>query len=626
MWTRVRDVFSGAFRDLAAVWRILVIADLAYKAIAVAVLTPLTALLLRWLLSSTGAKVVADTDIVRFFVTTRAGVVALVLGGAVLAAITALELGCLMAIGVATARGSLVNARTALAFGARRAGDVLRLTGHMVLRVIAGIVPFIAAIGLVYLALLRGHDINYFLARKPPEFLLALALGAVIAAAFAALLARTVARWALALPLLLFEGVHPRRALAVAAARSAGHRGLIVAVLALWAVLALALGAVATTVVNWLGRAAAPHLAGSLATLLLFLAGLVVVWVGFGLAVAVLNVALNALLTARLYLHAGVDGEVALPVAAAPAGLGTRRLSPRARLAVGGVALLFAASFALLATLAVRGNQPVLVIAHRGASATAPENTLAAFRLAVAEKADYVELDVQESLDGEVVVVHDSDLMKVGGSPMKIWEHNAAELRTVDIGSHKGAQYAGERVPTLAEALAVCKGTSTKVLVELKSYGHNQDLEGKVAAIVEGAGMENDCAYMSLDHHQVGRMKRLRPQWRVGVLVAKALGDLTTLGGNFLAVEARMATKRLFVRRTHRAEQDVYVWTVNDPAWMLTAMSHGVDGLITDKPAIAREVVARRAQMSDAQRVLVALLVRTGARTEALESENALRP
>jgi glycerophosphoryl diester phosphodiesterase len=113
--------------------------------------------------------------------------------------------------------------------------------------------------------------------------------------------------------------------------------------------------------------------------------------------------------------------------------------------------------------------------------------------------------------------------------------------------------------------------------------------------------------------------------WRCGVLVAKALGDLTSLDSDFLAVEARLATGRL-VRRAHRAGQDVYVWTVNDPAWMLVAMSHGADGLITNKPDLALQVVARRAQMSDAQRLLLALLIRLGARTEALEAEDALRP
>ncbi len=212
MRARTRDILAAAVRDLGAAWRIQTITDLAYKAVAIAVLTPATALFLRWLLSRTGSRAVADADVARFFVTTRPGVLALVLGGAMLAAITALELGCLMAIGLATARGTQVSARSALAFAGKRAGDILRLTGHMVLRVIAGLVPFLAAIGLGYFALLRGHDINYFLARKPPEFLIALALGATIVAALAVLLLRTIARWTLALPLLLFEDVHPRRA------------------------------------------------------------------------------------------------------------------------------------------------------------------------------------------------------------------------------------------------------------------------------------------------------------------------------------------------------------------------------------------------------------------------------
>jgi glycerophosphoryl diester phosphodiesterase len=207
---------------------------------------------------------------------------------------------------------------------------------------------------------------------------------------------------------------------------------------------------------------------------------------------------------------------------------------------------------------------------------------------------------------------------------MEIWNTPAATLRSVDLGGHAGPQFAGARVPPLAEALAVCNG-KVRVVVELKSYGHNQRLEEKVAAIVEAAGMENDCLFMSMDHTTAWKMKHLRPEWPVGVLVAKALGDVRTLGADFLAVEARMATPR-FVRRAHRAGQDVYVWTVNDPAWMLNAMSRGADGLITDRPDLAREVVAHRARLTDPQRVLVALLIRVGARTELLAAEGALQP
>ena len=286
--------------------------------------------------------------------------------------------------------------------------------------------------------------------------------------------------------------------------------------------------------------------------------------------------------------------------------------------------LLAAMGVGLFAFAVNRDQRVVVVIAHRGSSATAPENTLAAFRLAADQGTDFIELDVQESADGQVLVVHDSDLMKVGGNGTKIWEGDAATLRAVDIGSSKDPRFSAERVPTLAEALAACKHRCG-VVVELKSYGHNQQLEARVAAIVEEAGMEQDCVFMSLNHDMVHTLKALRPSWRVGLLIAKAMGDVTELDADFLAVEARMAT-RSFVRRAHRADQDVYVWTVNDPAWMLEGLSRGVDGLITDKPDLARTVIATRAQMSESQRFLVALLIRFGARTDALAALDALRP
>ena len=625
MWQRIRGVVTDVVRDLSGSWRSLAITDIAYKIVAFALLTPATLLLLRWMASRAHTRVVADTDIARFFLTTRVGVLMLIVGGAILVAITALEAACLMAIGLAGAKGTRLNARSALAFGAKKAPFVLALTWHMLVRVILGVLPFLAAIGVVYFALLRPHDINFYLAQRPPVFYVAAAIGAVILVALAALLVRTIARWALALPLVLFEGVLPRRALGESARRSSGNRWVIVAVLASWLVVGVILLNVARWLPEVLGRGLAPQLAGSLPALLLFVAVLAFLWVAVGLIVGIVNASLLALGIVRLYLRIGEPREPRVPEPVSLGRLGGPvRMSRRAIAGVAAIVVLVFVGFAMLAFMVTRSNQPVLVIAHRGASAVAPENTLAAFRLAIEQGADFVELDVQESADGEVLVVHDSDLMKIGGGPAKIWEATAAELRAVDIGSHKGPQYSGERVPTLAEALAVCKGKA-RVDVELKSYGHDQKLEERVAAIVEAAGMANDCIFMSLDHTMIARMKRLRPSWRCGVLAAKARGDLTSLHADFLAVEVRMATGR-FVRQTHRAGQDVYVWTANDPAWMLAAMSRGADGLITDKPDLAREVVARRAKLSDAQRFGLAALVRLGAHERLLDDEGNLRP
>ena len=623
MWKTAHAVLNEALSDLRRSWYSVAVADVAYKILTFALLMPAITGLLYWLRAGTSNRVMADVDIALFFLTTPLGITTLIVSLSLIATITAVEAACLSAIGLGTAQGVNLNAHSALKFGAIQSPNVLRLTAHMVLRVLLGLVPFLLVGGLAYLLLLRDYDINYYLSERPPQFLIAVSIVVVAAIAFVALLLRTIARWALALPLVLFENVHPQRALGESAKRAAGSYSLILATLAVWALVAIALVSIGTWLVQMLGRSIAPQLADSLALLIVFIAVLAVFGVALGLAVGIINLALFSLLTTRLYLHIG-GHSAGSPTSMAPYASVNRKLSTRATMVVAAVSMLTFIGIALFAFLANRDQEPVVIIAHRGASAIAPENTLAAFNLAAEQRTDFVELDVQESADGEVVVVHDSDLMKVGKNALKIWAGDAASLRAIDVGSFKDPRYATERVPTLAEALAACKNRC-RVIVELKSYGHNQQLEERVAAIVEAAGMENECVYMSLDHDMVRRMKTLRPQWRVGLLVAKAVGDLTELKADFLAVEARMATRR-FIRRAHRAGQEVYIWTVNDPAWMFVGLSRGVDGLITDKPDVARKVIKMREQMSEPQRFLTAQLIRFGASTEALAAEDALRP
>ena len=618
---RARDIVTAAARDCLRSWRSLALTDLAFKTIAFALLSPAATLLLRALMARAAGDVVADVDIARFLLATPLGVLTLIAALAIALGILSLQATCLTAIGLAAAKGTTLHVRQALAFAARRAPRVLRLTANMAVRLLIGLLPFLAALGLIFALLLRRFDINYYLAERPPEAWVALALAAPVVVGLVALLVRTIRRWALALPITLFEDLSPERALGESARRSLPARGLILTVLALWAVAALALLGATTALIEFAGRSLAPSFSGSLGMLLLFVASLAAVWAAIGYVVGIVNFSMFAALIVRLYLRVG-EPPLSLTVQSMvtrerPSWL-PRRVTGGAVAGLAAVAFLAGLGFAVLSLLTTRTLRPVAIIAHRGASAEAPENTLAAFRLAVEEGTDLIELDVQESRDGEIVVVHDRDLMKIGGAAMNIWETDAARLRTVDIGSHKDPRFASERVPTLAEALDIARGRS-RMLVELKSYGHAERLEERVAAVVEQAGMQGDCIFMSLDHDLVRRMTAVRPGWRTGVLTAKALGDLTRLDADFLAVEAKIATAR-FVRRAHRAGKDVYVWTVNDPAQMLRAMSRGVDGLITDRPGLARQVVERRAAMSDAERLLAALLIRLGAGTDTLDA------
>jgi glycerophosphoryl diester phosphodiesterase len=251
----------------------------------------------------------------------------------------------------------------------------------------------------------------------------------------------------------------------------------------------------------------------------------------------------------------------------------------------------------------IQVEDQVRIVAHRGAAGKAPENTLASVRQAIEDGADWVEIDVQETRDGEVVVVHDSDFMKLAGVDLKVWDASLDQLAAIDVGAWFGPAFRGERVPTLGQVLELARG-KVGVVIELKYYGHDQQLEQRVVDRVEAAGMASDVVIMSLDYAAIQKIRALRPDWTIGLLSAKVIGDLTRLDADFFAVNQGMASASL-VRQAQALGKQVYVWTLNDPVSMWRMMSLGVAGVITDEPALARAVLEKRAELSPVERLLV---------------------
>ncbi len=280
-----------------------------------------------------------------------------------------------------------------------------------------------------------------------------------------------------------------------------------------------------------------------------------------------------------------------------------------AGVALGVTGLAGAASLTTLGAIAT-GAGDAQVIAHRAGAAAAPENTAAAVEGALADRADWLEIDVQETADGTVVVIHDRDLMRQAGMARDVHLLTPDEVAAIDIGSWFGAEFADQRLMTLGDALVAVKGKA-KLLIELKHYGHAVLLEERVIDAVERAGMAEAVATMSLDAASVARMKALRPDWPAGLLVARALGDLTALQADFLAVNAAIARPAL-IRHAHAAGQSVHVWTLNTPEAMRAMLLRGVDGMITDRPALAGEVRAEIAALTPAGRLLLALGIGLG--------------
>lgn len=601
----VYECLAACVSDFRSSWRALVLTDIAFKAIAFVVLTPSLGLLLRLFLAISGRRVLSDQDILAFLIGPVGWIAAIVVGAAWIA-IVALEQAALMRIVVEAWAGRIVPARSALSFAARHAWPVLGVTGRMVAFCLLAAAPLLAAVGAVYAALLTRYDINFYLAEKPPEFWIAAGLAAAALAAMVFVLARMLIGWFFALPLLIFEHVSPGEALQASRRRTGGHCRTILIWVAAWLAGVLALSAAATGAVGLLGRTVLPIASGSLTLFIVTVGALLLLMGAVNLLVTLATATTFSVLLVNLYRKVGGPPDAPQTFSETPTAAAAGLAVSRRAFVAGSVAVvLLAAVVGAAAVRSVRLEDHTEIMAHRGASAAAPENTLAAIERAIADGADWVEVDVQESRDGVVLVVHDSDLKKIAKTNLKIWEATAEELRSVDVGSTFSAQFAGERIPTLDEVLQACKGR-VRVNIELKYYGHDQKLEQRVAELVERHAIESDIVVMSLKRKGIEKMRSLRPGWKVGLLSAVAVGDLTGLDADFLAVNVGLATPA-FIRSAHRAKKQVYVWTVNDPVTMSAMIGRGADSIITDNPALARLVLEQRAGLSPMERLLVEL-------------------
>ncbi len=597
----IRDVATG----VSACWRSLVATDLLFKALAFSVLTPLLGLLWQSLLIVAGRSVLSDVDIAMFFVGPF-GWFCLIVMGAVWLAIIALEVGALLWILAARSMGSRANSIDALQFVRGHGLNILKITTRLIGWSLLAITPFLLIAGGVYRWLLSDYDINYYLNENPMEFKIAVTLGVVLGCVLVGFLLRIHSSWFMALPLVLFDRVNPKDALRISKALTDGHRVKVLKWLATWMLSVFVANVLITALVGGLGRTLIPEHAESLI--------LLATRVGLMLSVLVAASLLLNLLATIIFAGVLFHGyqEINPNSASAISAIFTtdRTEAGRSgsiftlpRLVAGGViTVLLAALIGYWLFDSIKLQDDVDVMAHRGASNAAPENTLAAIHKAIEDGADWVEIDVQETADGEVVVVHDSDFMKVANNSVKIWDADYADLADIDIGSWFDPVFVNERVPKLSEVLQLCKD-KVGVNIELKYYGHDQQLEQRVIDIVEAENMADQIMIMSLKSDGVAKTKALRPDWKCGLLMSVHVGKLQNIKADFLAVNSSFATRN-FVKRAHNAGKEVFVWTVNDSADMSRMMNRKVDGILTDRPELAREVLRQRAEMDIRERLL----------------------
>lgn len=275
--------------------------------------------------------------------------------------------------------------------------------------------------------------------------------------------------------------------------------------------------------------------------------------------------------------------------------LGARR--ERIALAAGLVLLLLAGLplFWLARPDAARAR--VQVLAHRGASAYAPENTLAAFRMAIEQQADWLELDVQQTKDGQLVVFHDLRMERTTNGRGNLRDLTLEQVRELDAGTWFDGAYAGEHVPTFEEVVALAREHNIKIFPELKDTRLYPGIEERVAAVINAYGFEEQTILQSFDMDSLARLRAINPRLRLAALYTNTnilRGEpppgVRVIGPPWEVV----ASDPFLVREAHANGRQVVVWTVDNQAALNPVLNARVDGIITNRPDVIRRLLETR--------------------------------
>lgn len=245
-----------------------------------------------------------------------------------------------------------------------------------------------------------------------------------------------------------------------------------------------------------------------------------------------------------------------------------------------------------------------LILGHRGSSAIAPENTLAAFSRAIRDGADGVEFDVRLSRDGVPVVIHDATLKRTGRIDQPVSELTAAELQEIDVGSWFAEQrqntptFAGEKLPSLAQVFELFAENSGVLYIEMKCDAtEGPALAAEVVRLTREAQMADRVVVESFDLSAILEVKRVDSEIRTAALFEprlsqpistvrrlKAVDAALDVGADEIALHHTLAGLRV-IEKARRTGLEIVVWTVDEPVWISRARSFGVKALIANNPA-----------------------------------------
>ncbi|CAM5564675.1 Glycerophosphodiester phosphodiesterase OS=Streptomyces alboniger OX=132473 GN=CP975_08380 PE=4 SV=1 [Streptomyces alboniger] len=269
------------------------------------------------------------------------------------------------------------------------------------------------------------------------------------------------------------------------------------------------------------------------------------------------------------------------------------------------------------ASSAARPGKP-LVVAHRGASAYAPENTFAAIDKAREMGFTWVENDVQRTKDGELVIMHDDTLKRTTDveqlfpdrAPWKVADFTAAEIARLDAGSWFSPKYAGQRVPTLKQYMRRVSRNQQSLVFEFKKPELYPGIEKQGLRVLRETGwldklhVKKKLVIQSFSADSVKTVHTLRPDVKTGFLGTPATADLPEyakfsdqINSTHTSISADYVKAIHALKGPHKKRLEIFTWTVNDAPNAVRAASFGVDGIITNTPDVVRKAVRKTARM-----------------------------
>ncbi len=238
---------------------------------------------------------------------------------------------------------------------------------------------------------------------------------------------------------------------------------------------------------------------------------------------------------------------------------------------------------------AMTSREYPVIVAHRGDSANAPENTYPAFRLAADGRAEWAELDVHRTKDGVIVVCHDENLKRISGADVFVHDLTYDQIMKLDVGSRFSKDYEGVRITTLDEALKVLRNMF--VQVEIKPEDMAEGIEEDVLGIINANNMHDQTAILCFEPGPLERVKEIDPSMKTIYCMSLAWGSVTDFPyADMFSIEVNSITREL-VAEIHERGSIVFCWTVNDEDSLQRLVDCGVDGIVTDDPARIRSAL-----------------------------------